>query len=237
MLGAGFFCAAAAIALGMMVFVSSETRASSNSPGLHDVEGLWRHDDLITSDGKHIPLNGVFLFHDGVFVEQAVMNDGAKPSGMAHAGPYTPTADGVELIAEQTIGLSADETPRLSFRHSTHHVLHVNNSGDKMVLRFGSGTVQTFTRIGSGRATIYNLTDGRFALVDGRFVLVAGNENGVITGYGTYRANGTDYDLRARRWAEGNAEKAIIRSDLTIRVRFDGRALTLSDGRRFQVTE
>lgn len=33
------------------------------------VEGLWEYADLVTSSGEELPLTGIFLFKDGIFVQ------------------------------------------------------------------------------------------------------------------------------------------------------------------------
>ena len=53
------------------------------------VEGLWFYTGLITSTGEDLPLNGIFLFKNGLFVQYAQYK--GEPSqaqgSMAHAGP------------------------------------------------------------------------------------------------------------------------------------------------------
>ncbi len=51
------------------------------------VEGLWLYTGLITSSGEDLPLNGIFLFRNGVFVQYAQSKgEPAQVQGaMAHA--------------------------------------------------------------------------------------------------------------------------------------------------------
>ncbi len=198
----------------------------------HEVTGFWRHDELVSSGGDEIPLAGVFLFQDGVFIQQAVMDTPtAKNSeAMAHTGPYTITEKGVQLTAAPTIGISITGENPLSYQASTEHDITAQNTGDNLTLTFGSGTVQTFTRIPmSGKATIYNFGNGRLALSDDRFVLVAGNQNDVVTGYGTYTRSGDDIVFSADRWAESTDKKAEIEVDAAVEGTFDDSTLKIGD--------
>ncbi|PEQ13588.1 hypothetical protein B2G71_04455 [Novosphingobium sp. PC22D] len=215
---------------------SPETRATT-----HEVEGFWHHDKLVTSKGKELPIEGVFLMHDGEFLEQAVMGapldtpaaEGAE--AMAHAGPYEVTPEGIKLTAEQTIAISEAAAEPLSFTPSTHHDITAANTGDNLTLTFGSGTVQTFTRIPASDIAIRRFANGRLALTGNRFVLVAGDASEVVSGYGTFVRSGDKMTLSAKRWAESTKQKARIASDLTVEATLTDTALTLSDGREFPI--
>ncbi|MDH3692220.1 MAG: hypothetical protein OEU36_22530, partial [Gammaproteobacteria bacterium] len=69
------------------------------------VSGLWLYTGLTTSDGTDMPLTGIFLFKDGVFLQQAVFDGGTfgEAGSMAHAGPYRPepATGSIHLVAEQ----------------------------------------------------------------------------------------------------------------------------------------
>lgn len=204
----------------------------------HEVTGFWRHDELVSSGGENIPLAGVFLFQDGIFIQQAVMDTPtAKNSeAMAHTGPYTITDQGVKLTAAPTIAISATDDNPLSYRASTEHDLAAENTGDHLTLTFGSGTVQTFTRIPmADNATVYTFGNGRLALSGDRFILVAGDESGVVTGYGTYARDGGKIVFTADRWAESTAKKANIAVDATVEGTFDDSTLKIGE-RTFTVT-
>lgn len=201
------------------------------------VQGLWRYTGLTTSGGDDLPLTGIFLFKDGVFVQQAIF-DGEpfdQQGAMAHAGPYTPAPGSVHLVAEQTIFLSADNDPPLSFRRSTEHEVSVTRSGDELTLVFGSGTVQEFERVGIGDGEIYMLQDGALAFADDYFILVQGDERAVTSGYGSFEKNGDELRLNVIRWAEASETGARNRRDVVIEATFDGQSFTLADGRSFQV--
>lgn len=201
------------------------------------VEGLWAYTGLIPPGGENIPVTGVILFKDGRFAQQSV-DDGQpfeKQGAMAHAGPYGSGPAGVHMVAQQTISISPEKNPPLSFRRDTQHDISVERSGDVMKIVFGSGTVQTFKLIGPANGEIYSLEHGLLAFVDGHFVLVEGDENGVVTGYGTFRHAATAYDLQIIRWAESAGGETLNRRDVALKATFDGKVFTLADGRSFRV--
>lgn len=203
------------------------------------VDGLWMYTGLTSSGGQEMPLSGIFLFKDDTFVQQAVF-DGTPfeaQGAMAHAGPYEAKADHVYLLAEQTISTAPGEDPPMSFRANTEHQVTVDRDGDDLTLVFsmGTGTVQEFQRVGPGEGELYDLADGALAFVDGHFLLVEGDEQGVVTGYGTYEQDGNDLQLNVIRWAEADASGATNLKDTTLQATFDGNVLTLADGRSFEV--
>jgi hypothetical protein len=172
-----------------------------------------------------------------MFAQQSIF-DGEpfeKQGAMAHAGPYGAGPKGVHMVAEQTISIEPGEEKPLRFRRDTQHDISVERSGDEMTIVFGSGTVQKFKRIGPAKGRIHRLDKGVLALVDGYFVLVDGDEQSVVTGYGRYRQSGTAYDLDVTRWAEATPAKAINKRDFAKKATFDGKTLTLADGRSFRV--
>ncbi len=201
------------------------------------VQGLWKYTGLTTSDGDELPLTGIFLFKDSVFVQQAVFDGDPfdRQGAMAHAGPYSPKSESVHLVAEQTISISPESSPPLSFRKNTQHEVSVTRSGDSLTLVFGSGTVQEFERIGSGLGELYVLQNGALAFVDGYFILVQGDEIAVTTGYGTFRKEGDKLQLNVIRWAEASDSRAMNQRDVIIEATFDGQSFTLADGRSFRV--
>jgi hypothetical protein len=66
-------------------------------------------------------------------------------------------------------------------------------------------------------------------------VLVEGDAQGIVSGYGTYKNSGTAYDLNVERWSESTPNKALNKRDFTAKATFDGKKLTLADGRSFSV--
>ncbi len=205
------------------------------------VSGLWFYTGLTTGDGTDMPLSGVFLFKDGIFVQQAVFDSSPfeQAGSMAHAGPYRPepATGSVHLVAEQTISTAPGKDKPLGFRANTDHDVTVTRTGDSLRLIFGMGTstVQDFTYVGPGDGELYALEDGTFALVDGHFVLVEGDENGVTSGYGTYEQDGDALTLNVIRWSQADTNAASNQKDTVIKATFDGQTLTLEDGTRFNV--
>jgi hypothetical protein len=204
------------------------------------VEGLWFYTGLTSSSGNEMPLTGVFLFKDDVFVQHAVFNgEPLKDQGaMAHAGPYSPAAESIHLVAEQTISTAPLGSPPLTSQGLTEHDVTVSRSGDDLTLIFsmGTGTVQTFERVGPGDGEIYSLQNGALAFVDGHFILVQGNESGIEAGYGTYEKAGEAMTLNVIRWTESDGSTASNLGDTSIKASFDGQSFTLEDGRSFLLT-
>ncbi len=215
------------------------TNAEMSIDQLKAVQGYWAYDGLVTTQGQSLPIDGVFLFEGGVFLQQAVMGDPADPAAeaMAHAGLYTATDKGVDLKAQQTISISdGTETP-LSFRANTDHQLTVTRSDNNLRLVFGSGTVQTFTRIASGPAKIYTFDNGRLAFIDNRFILVLGDSTEAVSGYGTFTRSGDKLTLNAERWASATGTDADIAANKQIVADFDGNTLIIAPHRSFRIVE
>ena len=232
-----------ASAAGAYDSASSATTATggmTDSPSIAEqIDGLWMYTGLTTSDGTDLPLTGVFLFKDGVFLQQAVFN--SEPfdtaGAMAHAGPVTPEPEtgSVHLVAEQTIGIAPGESPALSFRASTEHDVTVSREDDALTLVFsmGTGTVQEFRYVGPGEGQVHALENGALAFVDGHFILVAGDGSGATTGYGTYERQGDALSLNVIRWAETDGAETRNLKDTAMGASFDGEVLELEDGRSF----
>lgn len=221
-------------------FVSASSLAGSPATELEkQVEGLWFYTGLTTSDGNDMPLTGVFLFKDGIFMQHAVFDgESLETQGaMAHAGPYQARTDHVHLVAEQTISTAPAQSPALSFRANTEHDVTVARSGDELRLVFsmGTGTIQDFEYVGPGEGALYALEDGALALVDGHCLLVQGNAGGTVAGYGRYERHGDELRIDVIRWTEANSDGAINVSGKTVIASFDGQALTLDSGHRFKV--
>lgn len=225
-----------ALTLTALGALMTTTARAEEATAVKAAEGLWAY-TLLEARGQKMPLTGIILFKDGLFAQQSIF-DGepfAAQGAMAHAGPFGPGPRGIHMVGEQTIGISPDKTPPLSFRRDTQHDISVDSDGQTMTIVFASGTIQKFRRIGPAKGDIYKLDNGVLALVDGHFVLVAGDEKGVVTGYGTVSHQGTAYELAPIRWAEATPDKALNRKDGTIKASFDGKTFTLADGRAFRV--
>lgn len=205
------------------------------------VEGLWRYTGLTTKDGTEMPLTGIFLFKDGTFLQQAVFNDEnfATAGSMAHAGPYQaePATGSVHLIAAQTISIDPAASSPLSFRADTEHDVTVTREDHALTLIFGMGTstVQTFERVGPGKGEQYALEQGSLAFVDGYFILVEGDESSATSAYGTFEKDGENLTLQVIRWAESSSSSATNLRETSLEASFDGKTLSLADGRSFKV--
>ena len=202
------------------------------------VEGLWMYTGLITPNGEDLPLEGVFLFRNGVFVQYAqYTGESSRDQGaMAHAGPYSEADGVIHLAAEQTISTAPSASPPLTSRGLTGHEVDVNRAGDELTLTFmRSGTVQKFVLAGPGEGKVYKLENGVLALVDGYLILVGADENGVETGYGRYEAENGAIRFDATYWTKADKSSASNTNHAGMNATFDGQGLTLEDGRRFQV--
>jgi hypothetical protein len=232
------FFASLAISCFAAAAISATAVANDKADAVKSVEGLWAYTTLQPGGkGESMPLHGVILFKDGVFAQQSIF-DGepfATQGAMAHAGPYGAGPMGVHMVAQQTISVAPDKSEPLRFRKDTQHDISVDRDGDAMKIVFDSGTVQEFRRLGPGKGQVHQLDKGVFALVDGHFVLVQGDQQGIVSGYGTYKNSGTSYDLNVERWSESTPSKALNKRDFTEKAEFDGKTLTLADGRSFRV--
>lgn len=202
------------------------------------VAGLWSYTGLITPSGEDLPLNGIFLFSNGVFVQYAqYKGEPARVQGsMAHAGPYSVVDDVIHLAAEQTISTAPSENPPLTYRGLTEHEVDVRRVNDELTLSFKrTGTAQIFELAGPGEGEVYKLEHGALAFVDGWFILVSGDEDGVDTGYGKYESENGAIRLDITYWTSADKSSASNTNHTSMDATFDGRHLTLEDGRRFQV--
>lgn len=206
-----------------------------------EVQGLWRYTGLTRQDGTEMPLAGIFLFKDGIFLQQAVFNadDFAAAGSMAHAGPFRaePATGSVHLIAAQTISTDPAASPPLSFRANTEHDVTVTREDTALTLIFGLGTstVQNFEWVGPGEGELYALEKGSLAFVDGHFILVDGDETSATSAYGTYEQDDENLTLQVTRWTDADTSSATNLRDTTLEATFDGKTLSLADGRSFKV--
>ena len=201
------------------------------------VSGLWAYTGLTTSEGDDLPLTGIFLFHDGIFMQQSIFDDEPFEAQrvMAHVGPYTTGPNAVTLNARRQIFVAPLEDTPLSYNSDQVHEIEVSRDNDALTLTFSTGTVQTFERLGPGVGSVYPIEGGQFALVDDYFILIHGTPDGTVNGFGTYTRDGDDLELQVTRWSEGSPVSATNQRDVTLEATFDGVALTLEDGRKFEV--
>lgn len=218
--------------------VSAQEPRDRNS--LEAAEGLWEYTDLITRDGESLPLTGIFLIREGMFLQQSIFNGEpfAQQGSMAHAGPYWAGGAGLRLRSDQTLSLDpASDTP-ITSAGAMEHDLEVTREGEALTLQFGGGTstIQTFTLISEAEKTrIYNFSNGSLALADDYFILVIGDEDEAVTGYGTYSSDGGLLTMSAIRWAESDGREVKNLSDHRLSATLSDAALTLTDGRSFPI--
>ncbi len=229
---------------GMLLGSSASAGDKTPEQALEDqVNGLWFYTGLTTKDGVEMPLTGVFLFKDGVFLQQAIFD--SEPfetaGSMSHTGPTRaePATGSMHLTATQHISTAPGTSEPFSFSTNSEHDVTVTRGDDELKLIFGMGTstVQTFKWVGPGDGELYALENGDLALVDGHFVLVAGDAGSVATGYGSYTQDGENLTIQVIRWAEGDASGAKNLKDVSLQASFDGETLSLADGRSFTVVK
>lgn len=201
-------------------------RAAPASTGT--VDGLWRYQTIAAGAGKQVPIDGLFLFHEGRFVQQS-LNVGEpfdKQLAQAHAGTYNVNGNALTMFAE--VGLVVDPTANAPVdvrRNSEHHVT-IDRDGDRLTLTFSTGTVQKFTRLGPDAGQVYPLDRGALALADGKFLLVAETSNYSVGASGAFEKAGGTLRLRPERWFTVRDGKAVYaRAD--VNARFDGKTLQL----------
>jgi uncharacterized protein (DUF885 family) len=172
--------------------------------------GLWRYRSLGRPTGDETKLDGLFVFHDGRFVQQSLnLGDPSTAQvAQAHAGTYTVENGKLRLLAK--VGLIVNPTAPAPVASSPNrpHELSVARASDNLVLTFGSGTVQKFVRVGPAAGRIVPLANGALALVDGHFILVFENGSRAIAGSGTYTADGTRLRFTPERWLSARDGKA-----------------------------
>ena len=103
-----------------------------------------------------------------------------------------------------------------------------------MELRFGSGTIQKFTRAEAGPGRVYPLTRGALALVGDTFILVAEHDGVAAAGSGRFVRSGTTLRLDAARWFTARDGKAVYARG-PMEATFDDKRLSLPGGIVFDV--
>lgn len=224
----------------LMSFMLQANTVYAGADGVADAEGFWEYTGLVTRDGQSLPLTGVFLISNDVFMQQSIFNEEpfASAGSMAHVGPYWGGGAGLRLTSTQTLSLDPEAENPLRSAGEMEHDLKVERDGDELTLIFGGGTstVQTFSKLGDARDTrLYSLQDGALAFADGHFILVVGDANRVVSGYGRYTQSDETLKLAVIRWAESDGNTVTNLKDVTLSASFDESVLVLEDGRRFNV--
>jgi hypothetical protein len=188
-----------AVAL-LQVLASSEVplQGAAQDPS---VGGLWSYETLMAARGPISLLSGYFLFKDGYFLQEA-LSDGEpfdQQLVQGHAGTYTEGAT-MKLVAEVQLAVTPTRKPAVSSSPGRAHQITPTLKGDHLTLTFGSGTVQTFRRVGPGEGDVFLLEHGALALVDARFLIVFEGGGRQIVGAGRAERRGSQLDLVADRW-------------------------------------
>jgi uncharacterized protein (DUF885 family) len=198
--------------------------------------GLWRYVSLGRPTGDETKLDGLFVFKDGRFVQQS-LNLGepfTSQLAQAHAGTFTTENGKIRLLAEVGLIVNPAAASPLASSPNRPHELAVARQSDRLVLTFGSGTVQKFQRIGPASGRIVPLSKGALALVDGHFILVFEEGARALAGSGKYTQQGTTLQLTPERWlsAKGSQVRyARARVDATL----DATTLTIPGEGAIQV--
>ena len=216
-------------------------RRGGGTPGsVDDVEGLWRYVGIGRADRTLAPIDGLFLFHQGRFVQQSI-NAGDpwdRQLAQAHAGTYRIAGGAIELEAE--VGLIIDPTAPepVQSRRDSRHTVTPSRDGDRLTLTFGTRTIQTFVRVGPGDGRIVALDRGALALVDARFILVAEDGAGgrAAAGSGSVSRDGAPLSLAADRWFTVRGGRHHYERNVEVAAVLGGRSLDLGDRLVFGVT-
>lgn len=214
-----------------------QSSAAAKAPTVaQDFEGYWVYTDLITKDGKPMPLTGSFLLDRGRFVQMAVFKGDPQTSqeGMAHSGSYEFSNGKILLNATQTIAFDPASATPINFQGATKHVLNFARTGDKMTLTFGSGTVQKFQHISDGETRILKTPDGQFALIGHNFILVDGDESNAVAVRGhILDQDGSNYTVEIQQFISSDAYAEFYRANFRAQMYFDGQRVKFSDGETF----
>jgi uncharacterized protein (DUF885 family) len=190
--------------------------------------GLWRYVSLGRPTGDETKLDGLFVFKDGRFVQQS-LNLGepfTSQLAQAHAGTFTIENGKIRLVAEVGLIVNPAAASPLASSPNRPHELAVARQSDRLVLTFGSGTVQKFQHVGPASGRIIPLSKGALALVDGHFILVFEEGARALAGSGRYTLQETRLQLTPERWLSANGSQvryARARIDATL----DGKTLTI----------
>lgn len=209
----------------------------SSAKAFEKIEGLWSYETLKPKGGEEMSLIGLFLFTDGYFLQQSI-NDGdpfEQQAGMAHGGTYKTIDNGYEMVAEIGISVMPKGKAPLSIRRNTEHQIFPQFLGDRLILTFGSGTIQTFRRAEASKSQVIILDKGYLGFAGSYFILVTALENAAIAGSGTFEREGNSLRLHIQRWFSVLDGQVSYLRDQIIDATFDGKTFSIADGPVFQV--
>jgi len=221
-LGLLLLCAAAGtLAAAANVLIAASQAADA-------LDGLWRYQAIAAGGVKEVPIDGYFLFRGGRFVQQSldVGEPFDKQLAQAHEGSYEVHGNALKMIAEVGVVVNPlGKTPVDVRRNSEHHVTF-DRAGDRLTLTFSTGTVQKFTRVGSGEGQVVSLDRGALALLGDRFILVAEAPSYSVGGSGGFAKDGQTLRLRPDRWFTVRDGKAVYARE-RVDAMFDGKTLQI----------
>ncbi len=199
--------------------------------------GLWRYLSLGRPTGDETRLDGLFVFQNGRFVQQALNTGEPVTAQMAQAHAGTYTVENGKIVLNADVGLVVTPTAATPVASSPNrrHELAPEAARDRLTLTFGSGTVQKFTRVGGAQGRIVPLGSGALALVDGHFLLVFEEGGRAIAGSGTFTEKGSALRLVPERWLTARDGK-VTYSKAPIDAALDSASLRLPGEAPIRVT-
>ena len=208
-----------------------------------DIAGLWSYESFDRPEHGVKPLVGLFLFHDGRFVHQAM--HGSEPMERqltdAHIGRYQLKSGGVvQFDVETGIVVTPAGDTLLAGRSGTSHEVGYKRSGGSLLLSFDNGATEKLVQVPTTKTKLITLDHGMLALTDEHFVLVTnpgGADGDWLAGSGNYQRKGNALRLDALRWFSVQADKTHYAADETFEATFDGKTLQLPDGPSLRVTK
>lgn len=222
------------------LLVSASTSAQEPEGSVEEmVQGLWSYTTIQSQGQEQTPIVGLFLFHDGHFVQQAIGGAGPLKDqvGQAHAGAYRVDGDALKLLAGLGLVVFPNAEEPLAENREGQHDLVVERAGDELTITFGTSTIQKFKRVNDGGAQIFNLDRGYLALTDNHFILVATPEGEVIAGSGSFVRDGDSVRLIADRWFSVKGDDVSYQQDHLVEASFDGQTFAIKNGPSFKVKE
>jgi hypothetical protein len=204
--------------------------ARPNAETPRPIEGLWEYETITRSGAQPVAIAGLFVFRDGQFVQQS-LNAGEpyeRQLAQAHAGTYQLGAGTLRMLVDVGLVVDPSGAKPIDWRGGTVHEVTVSQAGDRLTLKFGTGTIQTFKRVGAGRGELIQLDRGAFAIVDGRFILAAEGQDRAISGSGSFERQGEVLRLRAERWLSVRAGQPVYARDRTVEARLTPSTLTVA---------
>lgn len=199
-----------ATGVGSVTALLSMPATKAQSDGALGAAGLWRYTSLGRTSGEEVTLDGLFVFLNGRFVQQALNLGNPMSAQMAQAHAGTFTIENGKIILHAEVGLIVNPTAAtpVASTPNRRHELSPMRDANRLTLTFGSGTIQKFIRVGNAAGRIIPLSRGALALVDDHFLLVFEDDGRAISGSGKYSMTGTAIRFVPERWLVARNGKA-----------------------------